>query len=145
MLQHRQGLVASHRPAEGLQITRQGSEPLAGPADIEPPHLGDHLLGDGVRLEPERFWTAQTLGGRSSVVVVVIPLAAEGRSGGADAVHQDAETPPALAVEELHPQLAAAAGPGGKVFAAPEKGVGGMPDQRGGGVVGGPRRTVQGP
>ena len=145
VLQHRQGLVATHRPAEGFQISGQWREPAAGPAGIEPPQLGDHLTGDLVRLEPQRRWTGQPLGGGASVVVVEVPLAAEGRGAGPFPLHQHAEAPPAFSIEELHPQLAAAVGPGGEVLAAPQKGVGGMPDQGGGAPSLGPWRTVLGP
>ena len=141
VLQHRQGLLAAHRPAEGLQITRQWSEPAAGPTGIEPPHLGDHRQGDDVRLKPQRRWTGQPLGGGAAVVMVVVPLAAEGRGAGPLPLHQDAEAPPPLAIEQLHAQLAAAVGPSGEVLAAPQKGVGGMPDQGGWRGQGGPRRA----
>ena len=61
--------------------------------------------------------------------MVVVPLAAKGRGAGPLPLHQHPKAAPTLPVEQLHAQLAAAGGPKGELVAAPEKGIGAMPDQ----------------
>ena len=83
---------------------------------------GAHLLDHGRRcrigLKPQRLRPRESLGGGLAVLLVVIPLTAEGLTV---LIQEHTKALAPLSIEELHAQLLVRRRPGGKRFTAPEE------------------------